>query len=167
MNVQQIRKSRFQRNCLPMKFYVDFRERANGGQIYLCQYMDSSGFSHVDGCAATFKLSHNVRLNHATITSVSLWKLKLCIVCTALTSPLSPLFSAATVSATSCCTNYLKVSIFMSHAAEIMCSIWIWILKLWHCQVLNGIKVDVLMGSLSGINYMFMYGWSGRYKCLC
>lgn len=174
----QIRMNCFQRNCLPSEsLHADQRRitqqssgrgsRANEGQIYVHHSRDLSCFAYGDGCDATSKLSHNVWLNRCAITSFSLWKLELCKVCTALTSLLSLTFNAATARLLLHAAQITrKVSIFMSHARGIMYCIWIWIFKLWHCQVLNGIKVHALMGSLSQINYVFMYGRSGRYKCL-
>lgn len=174
----QIRMNCFQRNCLPLESLHADQCRvtqqssgkgsgANEGQIYVHHSGDLSCFAYGDGCAATSKLSHNVRLNRCAITSFSLWKLKLCKVCTALTSLLSLTFNVATARLLLHAAQITqKVSIFMSHARGIMYCIWIWIFKLWHCQVLNGTKVHALMGSLSGINYVFMYGRPGRYKCL-
>lgn len=137
-NFPQIRMNCFQRMCLRSdSLYADRCHTAwqssgrgsgaNEGQIYAHHSGDLSCFPYGDGCAATSKLSHNAGLNRSTITSFSLWKLKLCKVCTVLTCLLSPTFSTATVriSATSCRTNYLKVSIFMSHAAGIMYCIWV------------------------------------------
>lgn len=105
---QQIRMNCFQRNCLPLDLlHVDHchsiqqssgrGSRANEGQICVHHSRDLSCFPYVDGCAATSKLSHNTGLNRSTITSFSLWKLKLCKVCTALTSLLSLSFNVATV----------------------------------------------------------------------
>lgn len=93
---QQIRMH-FQRNCLPLDLlYADHccttqqsagrGSRANEGQIFVHRSRDLSCFPYVDGCAATSKLSHNVGLNRSAITSFSLRKLKLCKVCSDLTS---------------------------------------------------------------------------------
>lgn len=51
---------------------------ANEGQIYVNPGRKLSCFPSVDGCAATFILSHNVGLNRAAITSFSHRKLRLC-----------------------------------------------------------------------------------------
>ena len=160
-----MRRSGSQTLCLPMNSHVDSGGEAPGaneGQIYTCHGVELSCFSHVDGCAATFKSSHNVGLN----------LLHNDIIFTLEIEPVYCMYSAdnpaeATVQcglcmeAALCSTNYLNVSFFRWHAAGIMCSIWIWILKLWHCQVLNGLNVDVLMCSLAGINYVFMGGLAG------
>lgn len=88
---------------------------------------DLSCFPYDDGCAATSKLSHNAGLNCSTITLLSVWKFNHCKLCAWLTS-LS--VHTATVYSTSLCTNYLKMSIFMSHGPRIIYCIWIGIFKL-------------------------------------
>lgn len=130
-NCQQIRTNCFQINCLPLDLLygmliiaiAEFRERlgANEGQIYVHHSRDLSCFSYVDGCAATFKLSHNMGLNRSMIRSSSLRKLVM--------HATRPQY---TVSATSRCPDYLNMSILMSHFPGIMYCIWIWIFKLWH-----------------------------------
>lgn len=124
----QIRMNCFQRNCLPSEsLHADQRRitqqssgrgsGANEGQIYVHHSGDLSCFAYGDGCAATSKLSHNVRLNRCAITSFSLWKLELCKVCAALTSLLSLTFNAATARLLLHAAQITrKVSIFMSRS---------------------------------------------------
>lgn len=74
----------------------DRGSRANEGQIYVHHSGDLSCFPYIDWCAAASTLSHNAGLNRSTITSFSLWKLKLCKVFTALTCLLSLTFNTTT-----------------------------------------------------------------------
>lgn len=131
---------------------------------FMCIIADLSCFPSPVGCTATSKLSHNAWLNfdvkwlHGYIIYFSVkyalwWQTPQCHIHCGHTSHL-PLH----------CAQITHMLVWL--APGIIWCIWIWILKLWHCQVLNGIKVHVLMGSPSEINYVFMYGYAGRYKCL-